>query len=204
METISKKHKIPNKFSICNYVNVNTDKDQDLIECLIRYLLENGKLKTSQTELTPTLKIYLADPAILNDSDFSNKSNEKIGNHLAGTQSNEDLIEALKSKLSDEVLPYIKIFIKEELKFSKQKNDLVNSNTEIIKSFEKELEFLKQNKLIELYTSKIFGNGKDSSKGSNFDLDTDLSTLNSKLVDKTINSCSNILNSSVSETVNCG
>ena len=120
------------------------------------------------------------------------------------SHSNEDLIEALKSKLSDEFLPYIKIFIKEELKFSKQKNDLVNSNTEIIKSFEKELEFLKQNKLIELYTSKIFGNGKDSSKGSNFDLDTDLSTLNSKLVDKTINSCSNILNSSVSETVNCG
>ena len=37
---------------------------------------------------------------------------------------------------------YIKIFIKEELKFSKQKNDLLNSNTEIIKSFEKELEFL--------------------------------------------------------------
>ena len=86
---------------------------------------------------------------------------------------------------------------------------MVNSNTEIIKSLEKEIEFLKQelvnkNKFIELYTSKIFGNGKDNSKGSNFDLDTDLSTLNSKLVDETINSCSNIINSSVSETVNCG
>ena len=86
---------------------------------------------------------------------------------------------------------------------------MVNSNTEIIKSLEKEIEFLKQelvnkNKFIELYTSKIFGNGKDNSKGSNFDLDTDLSTLNSKLVDETINSCSNILNSSVSETVSCG
>ena len=86
---------------------------------------------------------------------------------------------------------------------------MVNSNTEIIKSLEKEMEFLKQelvnkNKFIELYTSKIFGNGKDNSKGSNFDLDTDLSTLNSKLVDETINSCSNILNSSVSETVSCG
>ena len=56
----------------------------------------------------------------------------------------------------------------------------------------------------ELYTSKIFGNGKDSSKGSNFDLDTDLSTLNSKLVNETINSCSNIVDSSVSKTVNCG
>ena len=37
-----------------------------------------------------------------------------------------------------------KIFIKEELKFSKQDNDLVNSNTEIIKSLEKEIEFQQQ------------------------------------------------------------
>ena len=99
--------------------------------------------------------------------------------------------------------------MKEELKFNKQKNDLVNSNTEIIKSLEKELEFLKQelvnkNKVIGLYTSRLFGNGKDNGKGSNFDLDTDLSTLNSKLGDETTNSCSNILNSSVIETVNCG
>ena len=106
-------------------------------------------------------------------------------------------------------MPYIKIFVKEELKFSKQENDLVSSNTEIIKSLEKELEFLKQelvnkNKLIELYMSKIFGNGKNNSKSSNFDLDTDLSTLISKLVDEAINSFSNILNSSVSKAVNCG
>ena len=107
-------------------------------------------------------------------------------------------------------MPYIKIFIKEELKFNKQENDLVNSNTEIIKSLEKELEFLKQelfnkSKFIELYTSIIFGNGKDNSNGSNFDLDTDLSTLNSKLVNENINSCSsNILDSSVSKTINCG
>ena len=159
-ETIrGKKHKIPNEFSICNYSNVNTE---------IIFLLENY-------------------------SDFSKKSNENIGNDLTGTQSNEDLIEALKSKLLDEIMPYIKILIKEELKFSKQENDLVNSNTEIIKSLEKELKFLKQelvnkNKLIELYTSKIFGNDKNNSKGSNFDLDTELSTLNSKLVDETINS----------------
>ena len=66
------------------------------------------------------------------------------------------------------------------------------------------IEIVNKNKVIERYTSKIFGNGKDNSKGSNFDLDTDLSTLNSKLVDETINSCSNILNSSVIETVNCG
>ena len=56
-------------------------------------------------------------------------------------------------------MSYIKIFIKEELKFSKQENDLVNNNTEIIKSFEKELEFLKQelvnkNSFTELYTPK--------------------------------------------------
>ena len=58
-------------------------------------------------------------------------------------------------------MPQIKILSKEELKFSKQENDLVNSNTELIKSLEKELEFLKQelvnkNTLVELYTSKIF------------------------------------------------
>ena len=167
------------------------------------------KLKNKpKNRVNSYFKTYSTDPAVLNDSNFSNKSNENSGIHLTGTQSNEDLIEALKSKLLDEIMPYIKIFIK-ELKFSKQENDLVNSNTEIIKSLEKEIEFLKQelvnkNKLIELYTSKIFGNGKDNSKGSNFDLDSNLSTLNSKLVDETINSCSNILNSSVSKTVNCG
>ena len=40
-----KKHKTPNEFSICNYLNVNTEKDKDFIECHIRYLLETGKLK---------------------------------------------------------------------------------------------------------------------------------------------------------------
>ena len=39
---------------------------------------------------------------------------------------------------------YIKIFVKEEQKFSKQENDSVNSTTEIIKSLEKKLEFVKQ------------------------------------------------------------
>ena len=68
-------------------------------------------------------------------------------------------------------MPYIKMFLKQELKLSKQENDLVDSNTETIKSLEKKLEFLKQelvnkNKFIELYTSKIFDNNKDSSKGS--------------------------------------
>ena len=68
-----------------------------------------------------------------------------MGNDFTGTstQSNKDLIKALKSKLLDEFMPYIKMFIKEELKFSKQENDLVDSNTVIIKSLEKELEFLK-------------------------------------------------------------
>ena len=47
-----------------------------------------------------------------NYSDFSKKSNENIGNDLTGTQSKEDLIEALKSKLLDEFRPYIKVFIK--------------------------------------------------------------------------------------------
>ena len=46
IETIrGKKHKIPIEFSICNYLNVNTDKDKDFIEYRIRYLPENGKLE---------------------------------------------------------------------------------------------------------------------------------------------------------------
>ena len=103
-------------------------------------------------------------------------------------------------------MPYIKILIKEEIKFSKQENDIVNSNKEIIKSLEKVLKFLKQelvNKLIEMYTLKICGNRKENSNGSIFDLDTDLLALNSRLVDETIISCSNIQDSSVSYTINC-
>ena len=46
-------------------------------------------------------------------SDFSNKSNENIRNDVTGTESNQDLIEVLKSKLLDEFMPYIKIDIKE-------------------------------------------------------------------------------------------
>ena len=51
-------HKIPNEFSICNYLNVNTDKDKDFIKYRIRYLLENGKLKKKslKAELISTLK----------------------------------------------------------------------------------------------------------------------------------------------------
>ena len=58
IETIrDKKHKIPNELSICNYLNVNTDKDEDFIECRVRYLLKNGKSKNKpKTELTPALK----------------------------------------------------------------------------------------------------------------------------------------------------
>ena len=126
-----KKHKISNEFSICNYLNVNTDKDKDFTEYRIRYLLENGKLKNKQKNgANSYFKSYSTDPAILNKSDFSNKSNENIGNNLTGTQSNEDLIKVLKSKLLEKFMPYIKILIKEELKINKQENDLVNSNTE--------------------------------------------------------------------------
>ena len=47
IETIrGKNHKIPDEFSNCNYLNVNIDKDKDFTEYLIRYLLENAKLKT--------------------------------------------------------------------------------------------------------------------------------------------------------------
>ena len=58
IETIrGKKHKISNELSICNQINVNTDKDKDFIEYLIRYPLENKKLKNkSKMELTPALR----------------------------------------------------------------------------------------------------------------------------------------------------
>ena len=58
-ETIrGKQHKIPNKFFVRNYLNVNPDKSKDFIQYRIRYLLKNGKLKKAslKTELTPTLK----------------------------------------------------------------------------------------------------------------------------------------------------
>ena len=100
-----KKHKILNEFSICNYLNLKADKDKDFIDSRIRYLLENGKLKSK-----PRNGVFI-DPAILNYSDFSNKSNGNIGNELTDTQSNEDLIEASKSKLLCEFMPYIKIFM---------------------------------------------------------------------------------------------
>ena len=84
IETIrSKNHKTPNEFSIYNYLNGNTDKDKDFIEYRIRYLLENGKLKNNpKNGVNAYFKIYSTDHAILNDSDFSNKSNENIRNDL--------------------------------------------------------------------------------------------------------------------------
>ena len=39
--------------------------------------------------------------------------------------------------------------------------------------------------------SKTLTNSKDNSNTNDFDIDTDLLTLNSKLVDETINSCCN-------------
>ena len=96
----------------------------------------------------------------------------------------------------------LNIFIKEEWKFSKQENDLVNSNTENIKSLKK-LEFLKQklvnkNKLIKLYTSKVFGNGK----GSNIMIYQ--LWIQTWLMKLSINFCRTILDSSVSKTVQSG
>ena len=79
------KHKIPNEFSICNYLNVNTDKDKDFIEYRIRYLLENGKLKNKPNNgVNSNFKIYSIDPAVLNYSNFSNKLNDNIGNDITG------------------------------------------------------------------------------------------------------------------------
>ena len=52
-------------------------------------------------------------------------------------------MEALKFNLLDEFMPDIKFFIKEELKFSKREIDLVNNNTLIMKSLEREQDFLR-------------------------------------------------------------
>ena len=70
--------------------------------------------------------------------------NGNIANNLTCTQSNEDLTKALKSKLLDDLMPHNKVFVKCLLKFSKQENGLDDNNIKIIKSLEKELEFLKQ------------------------------------------------------------
>ena len=51
--------------------------------------------------------------------------------------------------------------------------------------------------------SKTFGNSKNNRNDYSFDLDTDIWTLNSKLIDETINSHSNTLDSSVSKTIDC-
>ena len=60
IETIrGKKHKIVNEFSICNYLNINTDKDKDFIDYRFRYLLENGKLKNKPKKgVDSYFKIY--------------------------------------------------------------------------------------------------------------------------------------------------
>ena len=93
----------------------------------------------------------------------------------------------MKSKLIDELMPHIKIFVKEKLKSFKQENEINNSNREFIKN----------------KTSKILSYNKDKSNSNNFDLDTVLSTFNSKLVDETIDTCSGILDSSESKTIAC-
>ena len=80
----------------------------------------------------------------MSDPGFFNKSNVNIKHDLTSTQSTKHLIKALKSKLLEELMLHIKTFAKEELKFSKEENDLDNSNIKPIKSLEKKLEFLKQ------------------------------------------------------------
>ena len=63
-----KKHKIPSDFSICNYLNTKTDKDEDLIEERMRYLLENAKLENEpKNEVYSNFKgnahfIFLCNP----------------------------------------------------------------------------------------------------------------------------------------------
>ena len=77
------------------------------------------------------------------------------------------------------------------------------------KILEKELQLWKKElvnkiKLIEPDASKIFGENKDNINGRKFDLDFNVSTISSRLADGTIDSCSCISDSSVSQTIgNC-
>ena len=60
--------------------------------------------------LNSQFKIYSTDTANLNDSNFANKLNDEIlKNDLSCTQSNKDLIKALKSKLEDELMPHMRV-----------------------------------------------------------------------------------------------
>ena len=69
-----KMHKIPNKFSISNYLNANTDRQKDVIQKRIRFILVNGKLESkSLNGINFYFKFYSTDPAVLNDSDLFNK-----------------------------------------------------------------------------------------------------------------------------------
>ena len=78
------------------------------------------------------------------------------------------------------------------------------------KILEKELQLWKQElinkiKLIEPDASKIFGKNKDNINGNKFDLDFYVSTISSRLADGTIDSCSCVSDSTVSQTIgNCG
>ena len=78
------------------------------------------------------------------------------------------------------------------------------------KILEKELQLWKQElvnkiKLTEPDASKIFGKNKDNTNDNKFDLDFDVSAISSRLADGTIDSCSCISDSSVSQTIgNCG
>ena len=104
---------MPNEFSICDYLNANTDRDNNFIKNRMRYLLENGKSeKQVKNKINTYFKIYSTDPAILNDYGFSNKLNNHIKNGLTCTQSNKDLFEILKCKLVNKLKSQIKIFIK--------------------------------------------------------------------------------------------
>ena len=66
--------------------------------------------------LKPLQLLFVVLAISFYDSNFSNKSKKNIRNDLTGTQSNKDLIEALKSKLLDEFMPYIKHFHKRRMK----------------------------------------------------------------------------------------
>ena len=58
---------IVNEFFICNYLNVNTDKDKDFLEYHIRHL-EDGKSKNKRkNRVNSYFKIYSTDSAISND-----------------------------------------------------------------------------------------------------------------------------------------
>lgn len=200
-----KNHKIPNEDSICKFLNAKKEQDIKFIQNRINILLTNGKLRNKPKNGTNSyFRNYSTNPEILNMSSFSSKSTESVTElEKTYTQPTNDFIKNLKNKIFNELMPDLKLVIREVISASNTENEETTNidnttikdsrNDKIITNLEKEIEFLKheiecKNKLIDLYSSNLFCTREKESfpkdtenieSNPNFDLEL----LNSKLVD---------------------